>query len=158
MNINESVTIKLNETGMEILRDEHADLKSAFPSLHDFVEIEADEDGLYPKKMQLWSVMRTFGPYISLGTNPPFSTEIEISDFDDVNKLKEINKELLAALKRVVGDVRTLADHSYGVHGLHQNGDLAPWNSLFSGGFFESWLLSVDDADAVIAKTEGGAA
>ena len=74
------------------------------------------------------------------------------------DELVQMNQELLAALKRVVGDVRALADHSYGVHGLHQNGDLAPWNSLFSGGFFESWLLSVDDADAVIAKTEGGAA
>lgn len=74
------------------------------------------------------------------------------------DELVKMNQELLAALKRVVGDVRDLADHSYGVHGLHQNGDLAPWNSLFSGGFFESWLLSVDDADAVIAKTEGGAA
>ena len=74
------------------------------------------------------------------------------------DELVQMSHELLAALKQVVGDVRALADHSYGVHGLHQNGDLAPWNSLFSGGFFESWLLSVDDADAVIAKTEGGAA
>ena len=74
------------------------------------------------------------------------------------DELVQMNQELLAALKQVVGDVRALADHSYGVHGLHQNGDLAPWNSLFSGGFFESWLLSVDDADALIAKTEGGAA
>lgn len=74
------------------------------------------------------------------------------------DELVQLNHELLAALKQVVGDVRALADHSYGVHGLHQNGDLAPWNSLFSGGFFESWLLSVDDADAVIAKAEGGAA
>ena len=74
------------------------------------------------------------------------------------DELVQTNQELLAALKQVVGYVRALADHSYGVHGLHQNGDLAPWNSLFSGGFFESWLLSVDDADAVIAKTEGGAA
>lgn len=74
------------------------------------------------------------------------------------DELVQMNQDLLAALKQVVGDVRALADHSYGVHGLHQNGDLAPWNSLFSGGFFESWLLSVDDADAVIAKTEGGAA
>ena len=155
MNINESVTIKLNETGMEILRAEHADLKSAFPSLHDFVEIEADEDGLYPKKMQLWSVMRTFGPHISLGTNPPFSTEIEISDFYDVNKLKEINKELLAALEKVVSDIAALSESSYGVHGLHRNGDLAPWSSLFSGGFFEDWLLSVDEAGALIAKAKG---
>ena len=74
------------------------------------------------------------------------------------DELVQMNQALLAALKQVVGDVRALADHSYGVHGLHQNGDLAPWNSLFSGGFFESWLLSVDDADAVIAKIEGGAA
>ena len=74
------------------------------------------------------------------------------------DELVQMNQELLAALKQVVGDVRALADHSYGVHGLHQNGDLAPWSSLFSGGFFESWLLSVDDADAVIAKTDGGAA
>ena len=77
---------------------------------------------------------------------------------NSLDELVQMNQELLAALKQVVGDVRALADHSYGVHGLHQNGDLAPWNSLFSGGFFESWLLSVDDADAVIAKTEGGAA
>lgn len=101
MNINESVTIKLNENGMKILRDEHAELKSAFPSLHDFIEIEADEDGLYPKKMQLWSVMQTFGPHISLGANPPISTEIEIPDSDEVNKLKEINKELLAAMSEI---------------------------------------------------------
>ena len=77
---------------------------------------------------------------------------------NSLDELVQMNQELLAALKQVVGDVRALADHSYGVHGLHQNGDLAPWNSLFFGGFFESWLLSVDDADAVIAKTEGGAA
>ena len=86
------------------------------------------------------------------------SAEYAAHAINSHDELVEMNKELLAALKRVVGDVRALADHSYGVHGLHQNGDLAPWSSLFSGGFFESWLLSVDDADAVIAKTEGGAA
>ena len=101
MNINESVIIKLNETGMSILRAEHAKLKSALPSLHDFVEIEPDEDGLYPKKMQLWSVMQTFGPHISLGSNPPFSTDIDIHDSDEVGKLKAINKELLASLEEI---------------------------------------------------------
>lgn len=74
------------------------------------------------------------------------------------DELVQMNQELLEALKQVVCDVRALADHSYGVHGLHHNGDIAPWGSLFAGGFFESWLLSVDDADSVIAKTEGGAA
>ena len=52
------------------------------------------------------------------------------------DELVQMNQDLLAALKQVVGDVRALADHSYGVHGLHHNGDLAPWGSLFAGGFF----------------------
>ena len=74
------------------------------------------------------------------------------------DELVQMNQELLAALEQVVGDVRTLADHSYGVYGLHNNGDLAPWGSLFAGGFFESWLLSVDDAESVIDKVKGGEA
>jgi len=74
------------------------------------------------------------------------------------DELVQMNQELLAALEQVVGDVRTLADHSYGVHGLLNNGDLAPWGSLFAGGFFESWLLSVDDAESVIDKVKGGEA
>lgn len=110
MNINESVTIKLNETGMSILRSEHAELKSAFPSLNDFVEIEADEDGLYPKKMQLWSVMQTFGPNIRLGAIPPFDTEIDIPGSDEVNKLKAMNKELLAALECAEGFVSEVSE------------------------------------------------
>lgn len=110
MNINESVIIKLNEIGMSILRAEHEKLKSALPSLHDFVDIEADEDGLYPKKMQLWSVMQTFGTHISLGVNPPFSTEIETPESDEVSKLKEINKELLSALESIENDDGKIPD------------------------------------------------
>ena len=70
-------------------------------------------------------------------------------------ELKKINKELLAALEKVVSDITALSESSYGVHGLHRNGDLAPWSSLFSGGFFEDWLLSVDEAGALIAKAKG---
>lgn len=110
MNINESVIIKLNETGMSILRNEHAKLKSALPSLHDFVEIEPDEDGFYQKKMQLWSVMQTFGHHISIGANPPFSTEIETLESDEVSKLKAMNKELLAALERAEGFVSEVSE------------------------------------------------
>lgn len=96
--------------------------------------------------------------HIYAGYMSKHCSEYAANAINSHDELVQMNQELLAALKQVVGDVRALADHSYGVHGLHQNGDLAPWNSLFSGGFFESWLLSVDDADAVIAKTEGGAA
>lgn len=109
MNINEIVTIKLNENGMGILRAEHAELKSAFPSLHNFVEIEPDEDGFYQKKMQLWSVMQTFGPHIRLCVAPPFDTEIYIPCSDDVNKLKAMNKELLAVIERVIGSSNEFA-------------------------------------------------
>ena len=70
------------------------------------------------------------------------------------DELVAMNKELLAALERVVSDITALSENSYGVHGLHRNGDLAPWSSLFSGGFFEGWLLSVDEAGDVIAKAK----
>ena len=70
------------------------------------------------------------------------------------DELVAMNKELLAALEKVVSDITALSENSYGVHGLHKNGDLAPWSSLFSGGFFEGWLLSVDEAGALIAKAK----
>ena len=70
------------------------------------------------------------------------------------DELVAMNKELLAALEKVVSDITALSENSYGVHGLHRNGDLAPWNSLFSGGFFEGWLLSIDEAGDVIAKAK----
>ena len=107
------------------------------------------------RRIDAWPPSRWGETLVELSGSPAQYAAHAINSHDE---LVQINQELLAALKQVVGDVRALADHSYGVHGLHQNGDLAPWNSLFSGGFFESWLLSVDDADAVIAKTEGGAA
>ena len=74
---------------------------------------------------------------------------------ETMHKLIWMNKELLAALEKVVSDITALSESSYGVHGLHRNGDLAPWSSLFSGGFFEDWLLSVDEAGALIAKAKG---
>ena len=73
---------------------------------------------------------------------------------DSHDELVAMNKELLAALEKVVSDITALSESSYGVHGLHRNGDLAPWSSLFSGGFFEDWLLSVDEAGALIAKAK----
>ena len=107
------------------------------------------------RRIDAWPPSRWGETLVELSGSPAQYAAHAINSHDE---LVQMNQELLAALKQVVSDVRVLADHSYGVHGLHQNGDLAPWNSLFSGGFFESWLLSVDDADAVIAKTEGGAA
>ena len=74
------------------------------------------------------------------------------------DELVAINKELLEALKRVVFDLNELSNNSDGVSGLHQNGDIAKWSSLRSGGFNEGWLLRVDEAECVIEKMEGCAA
>ena len=76
---------------------------------------------------------------------------------DSHDELGAMNKELLEALEKVVSDITALSESSYGVHGLHRNGDLAPWSTLFSGGFFEDWLLSVDEAGALIEKAKGTA-
>ena len=82
------------------------------------------------------------------------STDFAIHAINSHDELVAMNKELLAALEKVVSDITALSESSYGVHGLHRNGDLAPWSSLFSGGFFEDWLLSVDEAGALIAKAK----
>ena len=39
-----------------------------------------------------------------------------------------------------------LINESEGVIGLHQNGDVASWDSLQTGGAFEDWLVDFDDA------------
>lgn len=72
------------------------------------------------------------------------------------DELVQMNKELLASLKMVVGDISDLATSSDGVCGLHQNGEIAGWQSLFSGGRFEEWLMSINDAERLIAKLNGG--
>lgn len=44
------------------------------------------------------------------------------------------------ALELLISDIECLANNSGGVHGLHKNGDLAPWPELMEGGDFSSWL------------------
>jgi len=46
-----------------------------------------------------------------------------------------------AELVEILHKVDDLMTDSVGVAGLHMNGDLAPWDSLLTGGFFEDWLL-----------------
>lgn len=51
--------------------------------------------------------------------------------------------ERLRAGLRAVSD---LIDESHGVAGLHRNGAVAPWGDLRTGGRYEEWLASFDDA------------
>jgi hypothetical protein len=50
-------------------------------------------------------------------------------------------KEIMAKGLTAVGE---LMDNSYGVDGLHQNGDVAKWSTLREGGHFEGWLIDFD--------------
>jgi len=78
ININQFVKVKLNEYGLFILEEQHKQLREIVPSLGDFKKPEVDENGF--TEFQLWYLMRTFGPYINLGSTPPFEITIIIEE------------------------------------------------------------------------------
>ena len=42
--------------------------------------------------------------------------------------------------------VKKLIEQSYGVNGLHLDGDVASWETIRTGGHFEEWLKPFDEA------------
>lgn len=77
VNLNDNVYVTLSETGVNILREEHARLKAEFPSLPDFPEPSTDT----PTRFQLWTLMHTFGPHVSVAQPLPFqSTTIDLEE------------------------------------------------------------------------------
>lgn len=54
-----------------------------------------------------------------------------------------------AKLKEGISAIRSLINESYGVDGLHKNGDIAAWDELEQGGRFEEWLLAFNEAESV---------
>jgi len=75
-NINQTVKVKLIETGIRELGKQRQELKSRLPnssSLEDYVH-EPDEDGY--TSFQMWSLMQHLGHLCQLGCEPPFETEI----------------------------------------------------------------------------------
>ncbi len=67
--------------------------------------------------------------------------------------VKAVNNhdKLIEALTKLVSDLDYLIGESYGVTGLHQNGETAPWGDLTRGGRFEEWLMALDDARDTLA-------
>jgi hypothetical protein len=57
-------------------------------------------------------------------------------------------------LRNVYDQIHLLASDSEGVAGLHRNGDIAEWKELFPGGQYQEWLISLEDACAVLAESE----
>lgn len=58
---------------------------------------------------------------------------------EDTRKDAELYRKGLTAIAQLISE-------SYGVAGLHRNGDVAPWEELRTGGRFEDWLLDFDNA------------
>lgn len=77
-NINDYVKVKLNDTGVSILKNKHDELNKLIigtggKGLGDF-ELKVDEEGY--TKFQLWHLMNTFGDSMIMGSETPFDTEI----------------------------------------------------------------------------------
>lgn len=103
VNANMGVKVKLTDVGVSILKAQHDELNQHFKSrgakgLGEF-KTNLDDNGYY--QTQLWSLMHTFGPYISPTQENPFDLDIIISngkpteDFiRDFKKLLGMKEEL----------------------------------------------------------------
>jgi uncharacterized protein YlxW (UPF0749 family) len=59
--------------------------------------------------------------------------------------LREERDQLKAQVNGMKQAIDDLVRNSEGVAGLHQNGDVAPWDELLTGGRFDEWLCVLDD-------------
>jgi len=64
-NVNNYVTVKISDRGRELIKESKVWLYK-----------EPDENGYI--KLQMWDLMKEFGPYIYLGCIMPFDTTIEL--------------------------------------------------------------------------------
>lgn len=71
-----------------------------------------------------------------------------------VNKKDAETDSTQAALAHLLHDLEELAANSEGVAGLHMNGEVADWESLFPGGTFGAWLAGVEVARAALQPTQ----
>ena len=58
----------------------------------------------------------------------------------------------LESLAKGIKAVSALIKESYGVAGLHLDGDVAPWGDLLAGGRFEGWLQDFSEAAETAGK------
>lgn len=80
LNINSNIKVKLNDKGIEILKNEYNALKKAYPTMFEkpFKPPVVDEEGY--TTMQFWKLFHYFGNQIYVGNdNLPFDNDIKIS-------------------------------------------------------------------------------
>lgn len=75
-NINGYMLVKLTDRGRAIHKHRHEELMEGLGKGFNYRPPEEDAEGW--SKWQAWSLFQTFGPYMSLGMDPPFETDIRI--------------------------------------------------------------------------------
>ncbi len=76
-NINEKVRVRLTQRGKALHREDHAKFWAHLgDKAPQYIPPREDESGW--SEWQMWHLMQDFGPHITLGSQPPFETEIEI--------------------------------------------------------------------------------
>jgi hypothetical protein len=90
VNFNEYVKVKLTEEGIKILKEQHEELNRTIrehngTGLGEF-NLKQDEFGY--TSFQLWSLMNHFGYYMTLGGEPPFESEIVITNGESLDYAK----------------------------------------------------------------------
>jgi len=78
-NINNNILVKLNEKGLQHLRDEHTLLCTKLNIPYKYTEPNIDKDGY--TKFQMWSFMQKFGPVTRLSQELHYDLEIIIIPF-----------------------------------------------------------------------------
>lgn len=73
-NINDYVKVKLTNYGIEILKQQHDELKNKFGGDIGEFDLKLDSEGYY--ETQLWSLMSDLGQYCIMGRELPFETNI----------------------------------------------------------------------------------
>lgn len=80
-NINDTVRVKITEKGHALLRKDHEEFFAKLASKRPYEPPKEDAEGY--SRWQLWSLMQSFGPHISLGFETPFDPAILFEVKDD---------------------------------------------------------------------------
>ena len=71
--------------------------------------------------------------------------------YESAKEIERLRKKEKLFSKLAV-DIRALIKDSYGVSGLHLNGDVAPWYELLDGGRYCEWLQSLSEIEFLEEK------
>ena len=77
MNVNDVVSVKLTERGLEIYEQYIKEIKEHVPFISDMDSFMRSKINCGVLTMQLWEIMQIFGSSFMLGSEPPFM-EIDI--------------------------------------------------------------------------------